>query len=170
MAWSLPSAQARPCQSMAGALGWVQFGVSGADSSGVFSPEPLESVSAEDLHKGLNGMGMPDVTPPTLKSMEVACVLDLTSAITSGVVESYDESVDAEAWHEGMVRHATLMAPDGSSTVVASDWFHLGCRRSYGAGMGPHLTRMSTWLWRWHGPSSDSDVDVAVELMWAPMD
>ncbi|RZR70471.1 hypothetical protein BHM03_00000079 [Ensete ventricosum] len=130
---------------MAGALGWVQFGVSGAATSGVFSREPLESVSAEDLHKGLDRMGMPDVTPPTLKSMEVACTLDLTSAITLGVVESYDESVGAEAWREGMVRHAALMAPGGSSAVVASGWFHLGCRRGYGAGMGPHLTRMSTW-------------------------
>ncbi|RWW07287.1 hypothetical protein GW17_00029334 [Ensete ventricosum] len=138
---------------MAGALGWVQFGVSGAATSGVFSREPLESVSAEDLHKGLDGMGMPDrsplLVPPKggfiLTGREVACTLDLTSAITLGVVESYDESVGAEAWREGMVRHAALMAPGGSSAVVASGWFHLGCRRGYGAGMGPHLTRMSTW-------------------------
>ncbi|RWV86753.1 hypothetical protein GW17_00051313 [Ensete ventricosum] len=54
---------------MAGAPGWVRFGVSRAGTSGGFSREPLESVSAEeDLHKGLVRMGVPDVTPPMLKS------------------------------------------------------------------------------------------------------
>ncbi|RZS26041.1 hypothetical protein BHM03_00059345, partial [Ensete ventricosum] len=54
---------------MAGAPGWVRFGVSRAGTSGGFSREPLESVSAEeDLHKGLVGMGVPDVTPSMLKS------------------------------------------------------------------------------------------------------
>ncbi|RWW38294.1 hypothetical protein BHE74_00056488 [Ensete ventricosum] len=59
-AWSLPSAQARPRQLMAGAPGLVRFSVSGADTSSGLSRESLESVSAEeDLHKGLVGMRVP---------------------------------------------------------------------------------------------------------------
>ncbi|RWV89317.1 hypothetical protein GW17_00048534 [Ensete ventricosum] len=44
---------------------------------------------------------------------EVACTLDLTSAVTSGIVESYNGLVIAEVWGEGMTRHAALMARGG---------------------------------------------------------
>ncbi|RRT57942.1 hypothetical protein B296_00041317 [Ensete ventricosum] len=54
---------------MSGAFGLGRFSVSGADTSGGLPRELLESVSAEeDLHKGLIGMGVPDVTPPMFKS------------------------------------------------------------------------------------------------------
>ncbi|RRT66289.1 hypothetical protein B296_00009953 [Ensete ventricosum] len=87
----------------------VQFGVLGVDTSGGFPRGPLESMAAEeDLHKGLVRMGVSDVAPLTLK--EVAHTLGLTFAVTSGVAESYGESVGVEVWGEGMTRHATLMA------------------------------------------------------------
>ncbi|RWV85673.1 hypothetical protein BHE74_00039877 [Ensete ventricosum] len=39
----------------------VQFGISGASTSGGFPREPLELMAAdEDLHRGLIGMGVPD--------------------------------------------------------------------------------------------------------------
>ncbi|RWW09038.1 hypothetical protein GW17_00027490 [Ensete ventricosum] len=66
--WSLPSAQARPRRSMGVAPDRVWFGVSGGGTLGGFPREPLESMAAEeDLHKGLVGMGVPNVTLPTLK-------------------------------------------------------------------------------------------------------
>ncbi|RWW79361.1 hypothetical protein BHE74_00012363 [Ensete ventricosum] len=37
-------------------------------------------------------------------------MVDLTSVVTSGVAESYGESIGAEVWDEGMTRLATLMA------------------------------------------------------------
>ncbi|RWW22518.1 hypothetical protein BHE74_00006649 [Ensete ventricosum] len=40
----------------------------------------------------------------------VARTLGLTFAVTSGVAESYGESVGADVWGEGMARHVTLMA------------------------------------------------------------
>ncbi|RWW37730.1 hypothetical protein BHE74_00057122 [Ensete ventricosum] len=70
----------------------------------------------------------------------------LTSTVTSGMVTLYGELVGAEAWREGVVHHTTFMAHDGSSAGAGSDQFHLGCRRGYGAGTGPSLTRMLTWL------------------------
>ncbi|RWW67323.1 hypothetical protein BHE74_00025249 [Ensete ventricosum] len=74
----------------------VRFGVLGVDTSGGFPRGPLESMAAEeDLHKGLVRMGVSDVAPPTLK--EVAHTLGLTFAVTSGVAESYSESVDVES-------------------------------------------------------------------------
>ncbi|RRT46991.1 hypothetical protein B296_00054042 [Ensete ventricosum] len=131
---------------MVGAPGLVRFGVSGVDISGGLFRELLESVSVEeDLHKGLVGMGVPDVTISTLKLVEVARTLDLTSVVTLGVTNSYGESIGTEACREGIARHVALMACDGSSAVVAFDQFLLGCRHGYGASVGPHLTRMSTW-------------------------
>ncbi|RZR78289.1 hypothetical protein BHM03_00003584 [Ensete ventricosum] len=64
MAWSLPSAQAR-----LGVSGLSQFSISGVCTSGWLLLSPVGSVSAEkNLHKGLIGMGVSDVTPPTFKS------------------------------------------------------------------------------------------------------
>ncbi|RZS09740.1 hypothetical protein BHM03_00040891 [Ensete ventricosum] len=59
-----------PLESMAMAPNQVRFGVSGASTSGGFPREPLESMATEeDLHKGLVGMGVPDMTHPMLKSI-----------------------------------------------------------------------------------------------------
>ncbi|RZR90475.1 hypothetical protein BHM03_00018366 [Ensete ventricosum] len=79
-----------------------------------------------------------------LTGREIARTLNLISAVTSSVAKSYSESVGTETWHEDMTRHATLMAHDGSSIIMASGRFHLGCRRDYGTGVGPNLTRIST--------------------------
>ncbi|RWW90180.1 hypothetical protein BHE74_00000669 [Ensete ventricosum] len=43
------------------------------------------------------------------RSIFVDHMLDLTAFVISGVATSYGESVGAEAWHEGMVHHETLM-------------------------------------------------------------
>ncbi|RWW29474.1 hypothetical protein GW17_00006007 [Ensete ventricosum] len=144
------------------APGWVWFGVSGASTSGGFSRELLEWVAAkEDLHKGLVGMGVPDMTPPTFNSRspllvppkedfiligrEIARTLNLISVVTSSVTKSYSESVGAETWREDMTRHAILTAHDGSSIIMASGRFHLGCRCDYDTSVCPNLTRISTW-------------------------
>ncbi|RRT85929.1 hypothetical protein B296_00000365 [Ensete ventricosum] len=122
---------------MAVASGRIRFGLSRAGTLGGFPREPLESVAAEeDLHKGLIGMGLPDVTPLTFKLVpdlfffgdvgiltrrEVARTLSLTSVVTPGVAKSYGESVDAKAWRDGMAPHAAFglaRRPDASTSDV----------------------------------------------------
>ncbi|RZR95106.1 hypothetical protein BHM03_00023922 [Ensete ventricosum] len=107
--------------------------------------------------KDLVGMGVPDVTPLTLKSVfdfflgdrkEGSPYARSTFIVTLGVVELYSESVGVEVWGEGMTCHMALMAcaaavglahhPDASTSVadVAADLatelartrLHLGCR------------------------------------------
>ncbi|RWW88658.1 hypothetical protein BHE74_00002457 [Ensete ventricosum] len=120
---------------MTGAPGLDRFSVTRVDTSGGLPRKLLRSVSIEeDLHKGLVGMRVPDVDH----------TLYLTYVVTSGMVVSYGESVDADARHEGVVHHVTFMACDGSSTGVASDRFNLGCQRGYDDGTSISLTRMLT--------------------------
>ncbi|RZR93932.1 hypothetical protein BHM03_00022521 [Ensete ventricosum] len=45
-----------------------------------------------------------------LTGREVVRTLGFISVVTSGVIESYGELVDAEVWGEGMVCHVVLMA------------------------------------------------------------
>ncbi|RRT73833.1 hypothetical protein B296_00023688 [Ensete ventricosum] len=84
----------------------VRFSVSGAGTSGGFPREPLES---EDLHRVEPLLVLPKGSF-ILTGGEVARTLGLTSVVTSSVVESYDESVDAEVWGEGIAHHTALMA------------------------------------------------------------
>ncbi|RRT65024.1 hypothetical protein B296_00008579 [Ensete ventricosum] len=96
---------------MAMAASQVRFGVSEADTSGVFPRELLESMPTEkDRHKGLVGMGVPDVTPLTLKSEGGCPYARPYLRCHLGMVELYDESVGVEVWSEGMARHTILMA------------------------------------------------------------
>ncbi|RWW77844.1 hypothetical protein BHE74_00013958 [Ensete ventricosum] len=72
-------------------------------------------------------------------------MLDLTSAVTSGVTKSYGESVDAKAWREGMAPHAAFglaRHPDASTSDV---------------DVAIELARHDSTL----------DVDVVVDLSWA---
>ncbi|RWW72550.1 hypothetical protein BHE74_00019633 [Ensete ventricosum] len=72
--WSLPSAQVRPRQSMAGEPDLGRSSVSRTGVSTELPREPLGSMTTEDgLHKGLVRMGVHDVTPPTLQSVSRPC-------------------------------------------------------------------------------------------------
>ncbi|RZR87686.1 hypothetical protein BHM03_00015131 [Ensete ventricosum] len=84
--------------------GWVRSSEVNALASARLSARLLCSASAPKiLHKVLVRGG----------GWEVACTLGLTSAVTSGIVESYGGLVVAEVWGEGMTRHAALMARGG---------------------------------------------------------
>ncbi|RWW83473.1 hypothetical protein BHE74_00008019 [Ensete ventricosum] len=84
MAWSLPSAQAR-----LGVSGLSQFSISGVCTSGWLLLSPVGAVSAEkNLHKGLIGMGVSDVTPPTFKSL-----LKMTGTMEKLKVELLAEAI-----------------------------------------------------------------------------
>ncbi|RRT37965.1 hypothetical protein B296_00023221 [Ensete ventricosum] len=52
-----------------GASDWSPFSVSGAYTSGELLQELLEALATTNLHVGLIGMGVPDVTPPMFKSV-----------------------------------------------------------------------------------------------------
>ncbi|RWW50413.1 hypothetical protein BHE74_00043317 [Ensete ventricosum] len=157
MVWSLSSAQARPHQLMVEALSLSRFSVSGVGTSGGLLWESLGSVYAkEDMHKEDPLLVLPGGSF-ILIGRKVNRSLDLTSAITSGVAASYSESVGAEAWREGVACHVSFMVRGGSSAGAPFDQFHLGYRRGYGAGTGPSLTRILTWLRvliDWDGPLS----------------
>ncbi|RZS16864.1 hypothetical protein BHM03_00048931 [Ensete ventricosum] len=151
---------------MSRTFGLGRFDVSGADTSGGLPRELLGSVSTEeDLHKGLIGMGVPDVTPPMFKSktplvqpggfythqQRVDHTLSLTSTLTSGVTVAYGESAGVEVWREGVAHHAAFMTCGSDLADVSSGRCHLGCRHGYGASVGPSPARTLTWPLSWHG-------------------
>ncbi|RZS14179.1 hypothetical protein BHM03_00045836 [Ensete ventricosum] len=73
----------------------VQFGISGASTSGGFPREPLELMAAdEDLHRGLIGMGVPDVTSLMLNLRRgmTRHVALMARAVTVGLVRRLDTS------------------------------------------------------------------------------
>ncbi|RWW81929.1 hypothetical protein BHE74_00009632 [Ensete ventricosum] len=71
MGWSLPSVQSQPRQPrMERVSDLGRFSFSGVCISGwLFRALVGRVIVEEDLHKGLVGMRVPDVTPPIFKSV-----------------------------------------------------------------------------------------------------
>ncbi|RRT58220.1 hypothetical protein B296_00018423 [Ensete ventricosum] len=104
-----------------GVYDWGRFGVLEVFVSGRPPQGQLEAVSAQgNLHKGLIGVGVFDVTSPTFKS-----IFDLVSEVI--------------VCHKGVAHHAIFMTLD-DSTGVPSGRLHLICQCGCGVDTGPSST------------------------------